>query len=148
MVQYLVLVVWYFFFLCSGHTRKITCDQEHCTQPTSICLPIRARLTWGIRRRVRHVGNWQVVACGLIFIKKVVIRVSYLNMLLMKDKHVFSMLCKMKHLEVIFGGNQERREVDSDYASFWCDDGWFTISNDGFVLTAWTIIHCGSLLYS
>ena len=36
-------------------------------------------------------------------------------MLLIKGKHVFSILCKMmKHLEVIFWGNEERHEEDSD----------------------------------
>ena len=133
-----------------GAYQKNHLYQEQYTQPTFICLPIRARLTWDIRRRACHVGNWQVVVCGLILIKmKVVILVSYLNMLLMKGKHVFSMVCKMmKHLEVTFGGNQERHEVDSDCAFFWCEDGRFTISSDGFVLTAWTLIHCGSLLWS
>ena len=115
-VQYLVLVVQYPFFLCSGHTSKITWDQEHCTHPTASCLPIRARLTWGVSRRVGYFGIWQVLVFGQIFIKiKVVIVFDFLNMFLVKGKPVFSMLCKMmKHSEVIFWGNQERNEVDSD----------------------------------
>ena len=102
-VQNLVLVIRSPFFLCYGHTSKSTCDQEHCTQPTTTYLPIKCRLTWGIKR-VCHIGNWQVVTFGQIFIKiKVVIVVNSLNMFLMKGKHVFSMLSKiMKHLEVRF----------------------------------------------
>ena len=112
-VKYLVLMVQSPFFLCSGHTSKITCDKEHCTQPTIICLPIRARLKLGIRRRVRHVGNWQAVTYGHILIKiKVVIVANSQNMLLIKGKHVFSMLCKMmKHVEVILWRNQGRHHV-------------------------------------
>ena len=117
-VQYLVLVIWSPFFPCNRHTSNIACDQEHCTQPTTTCLPTRARLTWGIRRRVHHVGNWQVVAFGWIFIQTyVVIVVNSLKMLLMKGGHVFSMLCKiMKNLEVILWWNHDRHEVYSDRA--------------------------------
>ena len=109
-VQYLV---WWYVFLCSGHTSKISCDQEHCIKPTTTCLPIRARLTCGIRM-VHHVGNWQVVVFGQIFINiKGFIVVNSLNILMIKGKYVSSMSCKlMKHLEVIFWGNRERHEID------------------------------------
>ena len=42
MVQDLVLVLGHLqtpYFPCGGHSSNITCDQEHCTQPTTTCLP-------------------------------------------------------------------------------------------------------------
>ena len=44
MVQDLVLVLGHLRtpdILCGGHSSNITCDQQHCTQPTTTCLPIR-----------------------------------------------------------------------------------------------------------
>ena len=74
-------------------------------------------------------------------------------MLLIKGKHVFSMLCKMmKHLEVIFWGNEERHEVNSDcqFTGVMMVGVRFLVTGliPGFDWTALTINHCGCLLWS
>ena len=54
------------FFLCSGHTIKITCDQEHCTQPTTTTrLPIRAWLVCSTSLLAPRIGLYTAYVISL-----------------------------------------------------------------------------------